>query len=50
LKTKTKNKLDLMVHACYLSYSGGRRRRILVQGQPGQKSETQFEKQTKAKV
>jgi hypothetical protein len=30
---------------CYLSYSGGRRKRILVQGQPGQKSETKFEKQ-----
>jgi hypothetical protein len=49
LKNKNKNKLGLVVHACYFSYSGGRRR-ILIQGQPGQNSETQFEKQTKAKV
>jgi hypothetical protein len=46
---QTKNKSDLVVHVCYPSYSGGRSRRILVQGQPGKKPETQLKNKLKQK-
>jgi hypothetical protein len=34
----------IVVHICNPSYLGGRNRRVVVQGQPGQKGETLAEK------
>jgi hypothetical protein len=42
-------RLGIVVHTYNPSYLGGRYRRIMIQGQPGQKRETLSEIQTKAK-
>jgi hypothetical protein len=39
----------MVVHIYNSSYLGGRDRRIIVRGQPGQKYETVSEKETKSK-
>jgi hypothetical protein len=40
----------MVVHACNISYSGGRSRRIKVQGWPRQKSKPYLKNKLKAKM
>jgi hypothetical protein len=48
-KENSGSRLDIVVHTCNPSYSGGGDRKIAVRGWPGQKAETLSENQTKSK-